>query len=282
MSAVTTLQPILDHVVVNVLGDMDRAAEAYRRLGFQLTPRGYHSLGTINHLAIFEENYLELLGYPPGGETSRPDLWLHPPGLTGLVFKAPDPDAVRLQLEERGVAFEPPGEFTRPVELAEGSRDARFRVIRIARELVANGRTFFCHHFTPDLVWRPEWQVHPNGAAAIVGYVIAAADPVATAQLYDRIFGPDILKPVEGGFAFQAGKARIEILSAARIAARFGRAAPGPLDGADRMAALTIATSSLAKTRAVLNGNGIAYECRTDDELVVSHIDAAGVAIAFT
>ena len=35
----------LDHVVINARDDMDRAADLYRRLGFSLTERGYHSLG---------------------------------------------------------------------------------------------------------------------------------------------------------------------------------------------------------------------------------------------
>lgn len=275
------LKPVLDHIVINVAGGMNDAARAHERLGFQLTPRGHHSLGTINHLAIFEENYLELLGYPPGGEQSRPDLWLHPAGLTGLVFKAPDPEAVRLRLEERGIAFEPPGEFTRPVALAEGTKDARFRVIRIASELVANGRTFFCHHFTPELVWRPEWQSHPNGATGIVEYVIAAADPAKTAGLYDRIFGPGLLKAIDGGFAFTAGKATVSILSGDAVAARFGDAAPGLLDGADRMSALVIASTCLDKVRSVLDGNGIAHAASAQGGLVVSKADAAGLAIAF-
>jgi len=38
----------LDHVVINARDDMDRAAEVYQRLGFTLTERGYHSLGSMN------------------------------------------------------------------------------------------------------------------------------------------------------------------------------------------------------------------------------------------
>jgi catechol 2,3-dioxygenase-like lactoylglutathione lyase family enzyme len=34
--------PTIDHVVVNVRDRIDEAAETYRRLGFTLTPRGYH------------------------------------------------------------------------------------------------------------------------------------------------------------------------------------------------------------------------------------------------
>src|SRR6185437_15593295 len=51
----------LDHVVINTLFDMDRAAALMSQLGFTLTPRGYHSLGSFNHLVMFEHDYLELI-----------------------------------------------------------------------------------------------------------------------------------------------------------------------------------------------------------------------------
>ena len=60
----------LDHVVINARDDMDRAADVYRRLGFTLTERGYHSLGSMNHLAMFGTDYLELIAVPKGASRS--------------------------------------------------------------------------------------------------------------------------------------------------------------------------------------------------------------------
>src|SRR6266566_3879590 len=117
-------------------------------------------------------------------------------------------DRLYADLRARGVPVEPPLEFRRPVQVAEGARDASFRVIRVAPELIENGRTFFCHHFTPELVWRREWQDHPNGVTGIAEFVIAARDPTRTANVYDRMFGPNVLAPV-AGVAFRAGRATV-------------------------------------------------------------------------
>src|SRR5580692_2114904 len=72
--------PTLDHVVVNVRDRIDEAAETYCRLGFTLTPRGYHTLGSINHLAMFGTDYLELIGVPEGASSGRLGLLDFPAG----------------------------------------------------------------------------------------------------------------------------------------------------------------------------------------------------------
>ena len=78
--------PVLDHVVIDVRDRMDEALATFAGLGFQLTPRGHHTLGSMNHLAMFATDYLELLGFGAGGG-SRPELAPFPVGLNGLVFK---------------------------------------------------------------------------------------------------------------------------------------------------------------------------------------------------
>ena len=52
----------LDHIM-NVVADLDRGADTYRRLGFTMTERGQHlGQGTHNRLAILDGDYLELIG----------------------------------------------------------------------------------------------------------------------------------------------------------------------------------------------------------------------------
>ena len=59
--------PRIDHVVVDVRDRIDEAERRYRALGFNLTQRGRHSLGSVNHLAMLDPDYVELLGTGEGG-----------------------------------------------------------------------------------------------------------------------------------------------------------------------------------------------------------------------
>lgn len=281
VAAPRAISPMLDHVVINVMGKLDEAAAQYGRLGFQLTERGHHTLGSSNNLAIFGTNYLELLGYLPGREAMRADLWNHPAGLTGLVFKSIDADLVYATIRGHGVPVQEPMSFARPVELPGGAQDARFKVIRVSGEEVQNGRTFFCHHDTPELVWRPEWQSHANGATEIVEFVIASQQPARTAALYERMFGPSLLTPTSGGVLFRAGAATVLILEPAAIAGRYADAALTSPDGSDRMVALIFRVKSLDTPRAVFDAAGIPYRPYAGG-LIVSHLDAANVALGFT
>ncbi len=47
----------LDHLVINSHFALDDSAKLFADLGFHLTPRGYHSLGSINHLIMFEHHF---------------------------------------------------------------------------------------------------------------------------------------------------------------------------------------------------------------------------------
>jgi hypothetical protein len=275
------IHPILDHAVINVLGELDPVSEQYRRLGFHLTERGHHTLGSSNHLAIFGENYLELLGYEAGRETERADLWKHPPGLTGLVFKTPDALAVHAELADRGVPVENPAEFSRPVALPGGPQDAAFRVTRLGATLIPNGRVFFCQHFTPELVWRDEWRHHPNGALDIVEFYMAASEPAKTAALYRTIFGSDNVTDIPGGQSLRAGRATVFFLPPAEIDRHWLGAAPIIQDDTDRMVALTLRVHSLDVVRSRMKSGGITGIQEQPGRIIIPHEQAGGVALAF-
>jgi glyoxalase-like protein len=236
--------PILDHVVIDVRDRIDEAMRCFASLGFLLTPRGHHTLGSSNHLAVFATDYLELLGFGEDGR-ARPELMPFPIGLNGLVFKTGDAEAVHRQGEAAGLPVLPVQSFSRPVTIDGATRDARFRTTRLDPSKVAMGRVYFCEHQTPDLVWRPEWQTHPNGAHAIARVVIATGDPHRAAVLFRDLFGRDAVADGEGRCVMAAGTAQVELVAPDVVAAEFGEAAAEPAGRGEYMAALGIKVRSL-------------------------------------
>jgi catechol 2,3-dioxygenase-like lactoylglutathione lyase family enzyme len=244
---VTVPSPVLDHVVVDVRDRIDEAVRCFTSLGFLLTPRGHHSLGSVNHLAMFATDYLELLGFGADG-TARPELMPFPVGLNGLVFKTTDADLVHRQAAAAGLPVLPVQSFSRPLTLDGVTRDARFRTTRLDPAKVTIGRVYFCEHQTPDLVWRPEWQTHPNGAHAIARVVVTTADPQQTAELFRDLFGSSAVAGRDGRQVITAGTAQIELVPPDLVAAEFGGAAAEPAGRAKYIAALEIKVRSLSET----------------------------------
>jgi hypothetical protein len=268
--------PVLDHVVVNARGEFDAAAEAYLRLGFALTPLGRHTLGSINRLAVFGTDYLEIVGIDPLAAAPRPELLTSPTGLNALVFATDDAAGLFRTLCETGAPVEPPIAFARAVALPEGDGEARFRVVRVAASATPYGRVYFCQHLTPELVWRPEWRDHPNGALSVARLVIAAADPEAASGLYRRLFGAGSVTAVPGGVMLALRAARIDLFTPERVAAEFGEGRDG-----DGMAALTLKTRSLAQTRWALAAGGVPPLRDEPDRVVVPAAAAFGAMLEF-
>src|SRR5215472_10717695 len=241
--------PTLDHVVVNVRDRIDAGLETYRRLGFTMTPRGYHTLGSMNHLAILGSEYLELIAAAPG-ETRRAEILGAPFGLNGLVFGTENSASVYAALREAGVPVEPPLEFSRPVELADGPRDATFRTVRLTPGTVPAGRIYFCHHFTRELVWRDEWRHHANGAIGVARAVIAARNPSVLGTLFARMFGDDAVRRSGARHSLVIGLSQFDVIEPEALAEEFADAAPAANERTEFMAALTIRTRSLDQAAA--------------------------------
>jgi len=280
MSQIT---PRIDHVVVNVAQQLDESVAQYQRLGFVLTPRGHHSLGSSNHLAIFGNDYLELLGYEPQNAQGAVRQWGTLRGLNGLVFKTNDSYGLFADLGQRGVQLDGDGPqaFFRPIELPDGStRDVRFRTVRLDPAAIPNGRIFFCHHLDPDLVWRREWQDHPNGTQSIRQTVVEAHDPGASIKLLEKTFGSTEVVAIDGGWRLSAGDASIDFLTPTAIRARFGDTTETSPNGHDRKVALSLRTRSLTKARQALQAGDIAFR-EQNGEIIVPASEAFGVALVF-
>jgi catechol 2,3-dioxygenase-like lactoylglutathione lyase family enzyme len=179
----------IDHVVI-LVRDLDRARDTYERLGFTLTPRGHHTLGSKNHCIVFGSDYLELLAVPKPHPAMQyfTDFLAGGEGLGAVAFRLPTTaNAAHRELAAAGVGAESPLDFSRPVALADGTRDAEFRIVQLSPADTPGCRTFLCQHFNADLVWREEYQTHALGAFGIGGLGVVVEDPKAAAAGYARL-----------------------------------------------------------------------------------------------
>jgi hypothetical protein len=275
-----TLTPILDHAVINVDDQLDSVYSLFCRMGFQLSARGHHSMGSSNHLAIFGENYLELLGYEPSKAQTERGLWRAPLGLAGLVWKTSDAQATYQSLQTLRLAGAPPTSFSRPVTLPDGEATvAEFCITRLTDDAIPNGFSFFCQHITPDAVWQARWQQHPNSVLDLTDFVIMADKPAHAALVYARLFGEDISSSEQNNFLLQAGSACLRIITPEQATAEFGDVS-GCDNGKPRMIALSFKVESLDRLEDCLITGRICYEKRAR-QIVIPPADAFHIALSF-
>jgi Glyoxalase-like domain len=270
---------VLDHVVVNVQTGLDAGAAAYSNLGFSLTDRGHHTLGTSNHLAIFEQNYLELLGVEAGRPNPAWDIVASAVGVQGLAFKTRDAGALYRRLTKDRLPAQLPEEFSRPVTLPEGTFEAGFRVVGINPSPLQGIHVFFCQHLTPQLVWRREWQRHANGALGIAHLLVAVSDPIRTGEAFARLLGLASARPITGGLEIDAGGVSLRFL--ARDAVRQSLAPAPQAEPKNGVVGMGVRTRSLKAAADALAHAGIRPALTSSDRIAVAAADAMGVALEF-
>lgn len=242
----------IDHAVINVHYELDRAERLFKGLGFYLAARGYHSLGSINHAMMFGTDYLELIGLPKETEglpPARPEVMASPVGINGLVFKTYDMDETWAHLQALGMADIAPKSFSRPVELASGeTQDAQFRTVTVNASVFPGGRVYFCQHLTPELLWRAEWQSHANGASRIAEFVIVSKDYIREADNLSRLLRSKLSGQGET-LEIEIDGARISILSVNAYNSRYGELASSMGERSSIFGAMILQTSDLESVK---------------------------------
>ncbi len=269
------MSAILDHIVINTRFEMDRAEDIFTGLGFTLTPRGHHTLGSHNHLMMFMTDYLELVGIAEADAHKRPEIANSPIGLNALVFKTHDADKTFARLETLAMAGEPPCSFSRPVTLSDGStHEARFRTVTARAEVFPAARLYFCEHLTSDLIWRPEWQNHPNGVAGFTELVIVTSRPEEHAACLAELLEAQPHMNEGGGQALELDDGfQISVITGDEYAGRFGDLAR-PGDGREAFpGALGLRRGSIDTVRKI-TGDSTALSVEQSDGRLNLAVDA--------
>ena len=244
----------IDHVLVGVR-DLETACEAWRRLGFTLSPRGRHiGWGTANYCIMFPDDYVELLGILDSTQfTNRLDEFLRTrEGLLGLAFATGDAEATAARLRQAGIDADGPEDLARLLDLPEGEAKPAFRLIYLPADATPGLSAFICAHLTPELVRRPDWLAHANGAQAITSPDRRGRRPEARwRSTYGKLFGYDRVRVADGVVSVDTGGAEIRFAAANHLACACSRA---PLDMPDYdcpwLIALRIKVANVAVARA--------------------------------
>ncbi|WP_295141235.1 VOC family protein [uncultured Reyranella sp.] len=272
----------LDHVVVMVDG-IDAAEVAYRKLGFQVQPRGFHKkLGTANHLMIFDTDYFEILGIVEDTEfnAARREWLKAGGGLANVALATDGADVAYEAFKAAGLNPDAPLFFDRAVEVAGKTELARFRTVRIPKDNMPVVGFFVCEHQTPEFVYRPEWAAHPNGARGILGVTVIAEQPAKWIPELEKYFGPDSVKREGEGLVVDTGTQPIRYMTPKDYAVRYPGITPVRRD--DHPALLTIRVENLAACEALLKKNGVKFTKPDSGRLVVPPSEAAHLTLEFS
>jgi hypothetical protein len=274
----------IDHAVVMV-GDLDKAAENLRRLGFTVSPRGTHSahMGTGNYTIMFDPDYMELLGVLVETEHNAParaSLARRGEGIERVAFTAVDSAAGAEEIRARG--FEPvgPTDFERPVTMPDGRLSAaRFTTFQWpVAEAPGGVRIFACQHKTRETVWIPELMKHANGAKRLRQVLILSPEPAGDAGHLARMIDREVRTDEDGAAAVRSGSDRADFvfLTKAQLSRRYpGVSLAGLPDRGG--AGLVIVTSDLAAASKAFGNAGV----RSGGAVCVAPAAANGTLLAF-
>lgn len=245
----------IDHVVFNAKTELDELETMFGRLGFTLSPRAFHSLGSMNHVAMFRQGYLELIGVPPERPDARPEVSQSRTGIDGVVFRTEDADATRETLLRLGLHPTDVQEFSRPVEVDGTTEQARFRTVRLERSPFTGGRVYFCQHLTPELVWQRGMLEHPNESQGIREVVVVSADPTEQARRFAGLAGSEA-ELVGHDVGVNFGDCRVRIVSPRSYQQTYGVAALSLPEPAEFFGAVVIECDDPARAvrDAAMNG----------------------------
>lgn len=275
----------LDHTLVGV-EDLEGARETYLKLGFTVTPRGSHiGWGTANYCIMFEKDYIELLGIAdPSLESNGLDKLLEDrgEGLLGVALSSEDPEKTRDSLNEASLNPTNLIELKRKLELPDGDVIPEFKLIRISADGLSDRNLFICHHLTPELIRKPEWETHKNGAQYIKSVVILVEKPSDLKEYYTRLFGTLNVTLTDSTMTVRVGRLNMIFVSDTDLDLLFpGIISDGEEPTLPHLFAMTIAVNDIDDTEEYLEKTGLKTQKISGGVLRVQAKDACGVLMEF-
>jgi hypothetical protein len=228
----------LDHPLL-ATNDIEGLRARLISLGFNMTAVGKHPWGTSTSLAMFDGCLLEIMGLydetlvdevPAGDFRFGRHIRDHLSQREGVALTALHSTNSRGDAEKAMAAgFSVAGhlEFGRDVTLPDGNRGRTKTTLALLPDATFPRLSLFlCQQHRPDLIYVPEWLLHPNKVTGIRGVNIVAEeiDHQALRARFGGLYGKS--EAIEGGFQFQTANGMLRIMSRSAFGAQIGTLPP--------------------------------------------------------
>ena len=252
-----TKLPGIDHLVL-AWHDLEVARGQFARFGFTLTPEAQHPFGTGNSLAQLQGCFLELLTVVapeklvPMTESRfsfsafNADFLTRREGLSMLVLTSDDAHADNEAWAARGLSCFEPVHFARQARMPDGSTATVAFTIAFAIDPTMPEAAFFiCQQHNPEAFWKPDYQVHANGARKITAVTMRAEAPLAHRSFFEKMVAPEAVRPRGDGLEIALDGGRIEVLTKSALQERFATSTSSITAEGSAFVATSIAVENL-------------------------------------
>lgn len=275
----------IDHIVVAVR-ELDRAAEIYCRLGFQVGARNRHPWGTENRLIQFGSSFIELITVV--SEARR--MGSHQPhqfsfgafvrdhleereGIAMLVLSSADARSDAARFAEQGIGDFEPFFFERKARKPDGSETQVAFTLAFAKDPAAPDLGFFvCQQHFPANFWNRSYQQHANLATDIAAVTLTAPAPQRHTKFLAEFTGAEKQFSRGGGFRFVVDGGRIELDPAAP---RLSKNSTSP-----SLTSVSVRVNDIAELRRFLRKSSVPFTT-SEDVVSVAPSFLSGVELRF-
>jgi hypothetical protein len=213
----------IDHPLV-LVRDIEAMAAKFRALGFNTAPTGRHPWGTSTSLMMFDRQALELMGvYDTTLLDSHAvgdfrfgrhmaDALAEREGIALVALYSRDATGDRARLEARGLKAQGRVDFRRKVKVPGRDWDEAVVTLEIMVDpLMPRASNFLCQQHRPELVWVPEWLIHPNGAKGFAAITYASTEPDRLLHRLGLLFGEQAISKTDFGHEVATANGAIRV-----------------------------------------------------------------------
>src|SRR5260370_42148615 len=232
---------------------------------------------------MFPEDYIELFGIV-SAERVNPEytrFLAAGEGPMKLAWETDNSEAAVAALSALGLHPDAPRDLGRQLELPEGTVVPRFSIVALPPEETPDLSSFLCAHLTPELMRRPEWLEHANGATGLLGITVVVADTAPLQEPYERLFGPAAIHTTDDILTLRVGRHRILFATPEDFAAMYPEIEIAEPAAAPFIALLTLTVSDPEATVDYLTEWQIAHHALADPRVLVPAAEANGAVLEF-